>query len=78
MPRLINNKEQQWVEKTDVTEIDKKNGEKRVIVWEEGKREKSVANANVYIYFVIFLQYIYYIIFSINPHCAFFKKMEKN
>lgn len=48
MPRLINNKEQQWVEKTD--EIDKKNGEKRVIVWEEGKREKSVANANVFAY----------------------------
>lgn len=50
MPRLINNKEQQWVEKTDVTEIDKKNGEKGVIVWEEGKREKSVANANVFAY----------------------------
>lgn len=30
-----------------------------------------------HIYFVIFLQYIYYIIFSINPHCAFFKKNGK-
>lgn len=50
MPRLINNKEQQWVEKTDVTEIDKKNGEKGVIVWEERKREKNVANANVFAY----------------------------
>lgn len=77
MPRLINNKEQQWVEKTDVTEIDKKNGEKGVIVWEEGKREKSVANANVFAYLFRDISAIY-IIFSINPHCAFFKKMEKN
>lgn len=40
MPRLINNKEQRRVEKTDVTEINKKNGEKRVIV-EEGDEEKE-------------------------------------
>lgn len=40
MPRLINNKEQRRVEKTDVTEINKKSGEKRVIV-EEGEEEKE-------------------------------------
>lgn len=82
MPRLINNKEQRRVEKTDVTEINKKSGEKRVIV-EEGEEEKERKKRGkckcirIFIssYFCYTISFFFF--FFVNPHCAFKKKRKK-
>lgn len=83
MPRLINNKEQRRVEKTDVTEINKKNGEKRVIV-EEGDEEKERKKRGkckcIRIFISSYFCYTISFFFFVNPHCAFKKKrkIERN